>query len=35
MKSYKENLTEFEIMELEGYYRIYDCGSSKFEMRKR
>lgn len=33
MKSYKENLTEFEIMELEGYYRIYDCGSSKFEMK--
>ena len=30
MKSYDENLTEEQIMELEGYRRIYDCGNLKY-----
>ena len=29
-----KNLTEKEIMSLLGYYRIYDCGNWKFEIKK-
>jgi len=25
--SYDDNLTEAQIMKLEGYYRVYDCGN--------
>jgi len=34
MKHFSQSLTEKEIMELEGYSRIYDCGSYKFIMTK-
>ena len=34
MKNYNENLSEFEIMSLEGYSWIYDCGSMRFEINK-
>jgi rubrerythrin len=34
MKSYDESLTEEDIMKLEKYHRIYDCGSSKYEWSK-
>ena len=34
MENYDENLTEFEIMEKEGYNWIYDCGNMKFEKIK-
>ena len=30
MKNYDENLTEEQIMKLEGHRKIYDCGSLKF-----
>jgi len=32
LKIYDENLTEWENMQLNGYDRIWDCGSSKYEM---
>lgn len=32
MKSYNESLTEFQIMALENYSWIYDCGNYKFIM---
>lgn len=31
---YDESLTETEIMDKMGYYRIYDCGSIKFEYKQ-
>ncbi len=33
MKSYNDNLTEKQIMALEGYAWIYDCGNYKFIMK--
>lgn len=31
---YNDNLSEKEIMELAGYYRIYDCGNLKYRMNE-
>lgn len=31
-EGYDKNLTEWEIMKIKGYDRIWDCGSLKFEM---
>lgn len=31
-KSYDENLTEWQIMQAEGYDRIWDCGNAKFQI---
>jgi rubrerythrin len=33
MESYDESLTEEDIMRLEKYHRIYDCGSVKYEWK--
>lgn len=32
MQSYDASLTEFEIMDKEGYFRIYDCGNNKYGL---
>lgn len=32
-EGYDSSLTEFEIMEMKGYHKIWDCGSFKFEMK--
>lgn len=32
--SYDVNKTEFEIMEKENYYRLYDCGNKKYVWKK-
>ena len=32
LKIYDESLTEWENMQLNGYDRIWDCGSSKYEI---
>jgi len=32
-KNYHPSKTEFQIMDEAGYYRIYDCGNSKFDMQ--
>jgi hypothetical protein len=34
MESYNSNLTEDEIMRLEGYFKIYDCGSKLYTWTK-
>lgn len=34
MSSYSENKTEYEIMDQEGYLRVYDCGNNKFGWKR-
>jgi hypothetical protein len=34
-EGYDKNMTEWEIMKLKGYDRIWDCGSLKFELSLR
>jgi len=31
-EGYNKDMTEWEIMKLKGYDRIWDCGSLKFEL---